>query len=131
MHRSTWLEEQGCPRGLLAAWEGHSIADVDAKYDKTAEDREFRRKQIERIGTGLNLADALLPATPGTQRGRLKPTKKSRRNDPHAELAVKRSLIKKRALQQPDIPAKSAYIANDDDLPAELFDIPVPVAEEV
>jgi integrase len=102
-YRSTWLEEQGCPRGLLAAWEGHSIADVDAKYDKTAEDREFRRKQVERIGTGLNLADALLPATPGTQRGRLKPTKKSRRNDPHAELpVVKRSLIKKRGPQQPE-----------------------------
>jgi hypothetical protein len=51
--------------------------------------------------------------------------------DPQAEIVVKRTLIKGRAPQQPDIPAKSAYIASDDDLPAELFDIPVPVAEEV
>jgi hypothetical protein len=56
--RITWLEEQGCPRGLLSAWAGHSNVE---KYDKTAEDHEFRRKHAERIGTGLNLADALVP----------------------------------------------------------------------
>jgi hypothetical protein len=52
----TWLETQGCPRGLEAAWIGHSNGDITARYDKTAEDREFRRKQVERIGAGLELS---------------------------------------------------------------------------
>jgi integrase len=55
-YRVTWLETQGCPRGLEAAWIGHSNGDITARYDKTAEDREFRRKQVERIGTGLELS---------------------------------------------------------------------------
>ena len=56
-YRVTWLETQGCPRGLEAAWIGHSNGDITARYDKTAEDREFRRKQVERIGTGLMLSE--------------------------------------------------------------------------
>jgi len=52
----TWLETQGCPRGLEAAWIGHSNGDITSRYDKTAEDLEFRRKQVERIGTGLELS---------------------------------------------------------------------------
>jgi hypothetical protein len=60
-YRVTWLEEQGCPRGLEAAWIGHSMSDVTSKYDKTAEDREFRRKQVERIGTGLEIDWATKP----------------------------------------------------------------------
>jgi integrase len=55
-YRLTWLEEQGCPRGLEAFWMGHSNGDMRGRYDKTAEDREFRRKQVERIGTGLELS---------------------------------------------------------------------------
>jgi integrase len=55
-YRLTWLEEQGCPRGLEAFWMGHSSGDMRGRYDKTAEDREFRHKQVERIGTGLELS---------------------------------------------------------------------------
>jgi integrase len=55
-YRVTWLETQGCPRGLEAAWIGHSSGDMRGRYDKTAEDREFRRMQVERIGTGLELS---------------------------------------------------------------------------
>jgi integrase len=58
-YRVTWLETQGCPRGLEAAWIGHSNGDITARYDKTAEDREFRRKQVERIGTGLVISEIL------------------------------------------------------------------------
>jgi len=50
-YRLTWLEEQGCPRGLEAFWMGHSSGDVRGRYDKTAEDREFRHRQVDRIGT--------------------------------------------------------------------------------
>jgi integrase len=56
-YRLTWLEEQGCPRGLEAFWMGHSNGDMRGRYDKTAEDREFRRKQVERIGTGLVISE--------------------------------------------------------------------------
>jgi len=56
-YRVTWLETQGCPRGLEADWIGHSNGDITARYDKTAEDREFRRKQVERIGTGLVISE--------------------------------------------------------------------------
>jgi len=55
-YRVTWLETQGCPRGLEAAWIGHSMADVTAKYDKSAEDRESRHRQVDRIGTGVELS---------------------------------------------------------------------------
>jgi hypothetical protein len=55
--RLTWLEEQGCPRGLEAFWMGHSNGDMRGRYDKTAEDREFRRRQVERIGTGLVISE--------------------------------------------------------------------------
>jgi integrase len=55
-YRLTWLEEQGCPRGLEAFWMGHSSGDMRGRYDKTAEDREFRRTQVERIGTRLELS---------------------------------------------------------------------------
>ncbi len=70
--RTTWCEEQGTPRSLLDAWIGHSNGNVTDRYIKSAEDREFRRKQVERIGTGLNLGDATAPQS----------TKKSRRKDP-------------------------------------------------
>jgi integrase len=58
-YRLTWLEEQGCPRGLEAFWMGHSSGDMRGRYDKTAEDREFRHKQVERIGTGLVVSEIL------------------------------------------------------------------------
>lgn len=76
-YRVTWLEEQGCPRGLEAAWIGHSMSDVTSKYDKTAEDREFRRKQVERIGTGLDLDFAVKPQNEASSVA--KPKKKSYR----------------------------------------------------
>jgi integrase len=56
-YRLTWLEEQGCPRGLEAFWMGHSNGDMRGRYDKTAQDLEFRRKQVERIGTGLVISE--------------------------------------------------------------------------
>jgi len=56
-YRVTWLETQGCPRGLEAAWIGRSNGDITARYDKTAEDREFRCKWAERVGTGLVISE--------------------------------------------------------------------------
>jgi integrase len=55
-YRLTWLEEQECPRGLEAFWMGHSSGDMRGRYDKTAEDREFRHRQVDRIETGLELS---------------------------------------------------------------------------
>jgi integrase len=58
-YRTTWLEEQCCPRSLQAAWLGHSnSATMTDRYVKSAEDAIYRKKQCERIGTGLELAAA-------------------------------------------------------------------------
>ena len=78
--RSTWCEEQGTPRSLLDAWIGHSNGNVTDRYIKSAEDLEFRRKQVERIGTGLNLAEALAPQIiePGDPRPKKVSAAKSR-----------------------------------------------------
>jgi hypothetical protein len=43
---------------------GHSSGDMRGRYDKTAEDREFRRKQVERIGTGLDLKNIFEAGNP-------------------------------------------------------------------
>ena len=62
--RSTWCEEQGTPRSLLDQWIAHSNGNVTDRYIKSAEDREFRRKQVERTGTGLNLSDVSFHRSP-------------------------------------------------------------------
>ena len=136
--RMTWLEEQGCPRGLRDVWMGHAGIGTASKYDKTAEDREFRRKQVERIGTGLNLADALALriVKPGDPRPNAAQAAKKpgTRKDPQAEIAVKRSLVhRKPVLSVPDVveaPTSPAYIASDEDLDP-FFATPVTVHEEV
>jgi integrase len=41
-YRATWVEEQGCPRSLRAAWMGHSRGEIADLYDKSAENQDFR-----------------------------------------------------------------------------------------
>jgi integrase len=136
--RTTWCEEQGTPRSLLDAWIGHSNGYVTDRYIKSAEDREYRRKQVERIGTGLNLGDAVAPQS----------TKKSRRKNPQPgppqieEIAVAGPdpvrVEEPKLADIPadisadistDIPAEPTYVASDEDLP-EIFSTTA-VLEEV
>jgi site-specific recombinase XerD len=102
--RVSHLREVGCNEDILKAWLGHSNGrDMTNRYSKLSENLELRRTWAERTGTGLNLADALTPQITESGTHHDKAAKKSRRNDPRAELpVVKRSLIRKRALQQPE-----------------------------
>jgi hypothetical protein len=82
-------EEQGTPRSLLDQWIGHSNGNVTDRYIKSAEDREFRRKQVERIGTGLNLSDPTLSFHRSPVRGPT--TTKPQRNPAPAKIPQLRS----------------------------------------
>lgn len=132
--RSTWCEEQGTPRSLLDAWIGHSNGNVTDRYIKSAEDREFRRKQVDRIGTGLNLADAVAPqiTKPGTQHGK---ATKSRHKDQQpgppqidkiavAGLDPSANEAPKLAEVQLDIQGlvQPVFVATDDDLDPAFFE---------
>jgi integrase len=56
-YRITYLEEQNCPRSLLAAWVGHANnKSITDRYIKSAEDLVYRRQWVERLGTGLDIA---------------------------------------------------------------------------
>jgi hypothetical protein len=128
----TWLEEQGCPQGLRDAWMGHAGVGMASKYDKTAEDWEFRRRQVERIGTGLNLADALIPqiTKPGPHAAQAA-KKPGTSKDPKAEIVVKRSLVRRKpqsVIAEEVVAVEDHYVASDEDLP-DIFS--TPVAEEV
>ena len=93
---STWAAD---------AWMGTAACTVPRKYDKTAEDREFRREQVESIGTGLNLADALIPqiTKPGPHAAQAA-KKPGTRKDPEAEIAVKRGLVRRKpVVSVPDV----------------------------
>ena len=139
-YRMTWLEEQGCPKGLRDAWMGHAGVGTASKYDKTAEDLEFRHKQVERIGTGLNLSDVTAPQISKTRHPAASntkpatPTKRApTRKDPSASITVKKSLCRRRS-QPTDIQSMSAepaYVASNDDLDPWFDSTPVTVREEV
>ncbi len=133
--RSTRCEEQGTPRSLLDQWIAHSNGNVTDRYIKSAEDREFRRKQVERIGTGLNLFDALVSQITNSGTHHDKATKKpGTRKDPSAEIVVKRSLVRRNpVLSAPDVveaPTSPRYVASDEDLP-ETFSTPAMGTDEV
>jgi integrase len=114
--RLTWLEEQGCPQGLRDAWMGHAGVGMASKYDKTAEDREFRRKQVERIGTGLEIASAIAPQIVKSGDPRPQNTKaaKPRRKDPKPSKPVYEE------------PAQPEFVAQDSDLDPLFFEQPAP-----
>jgi hypothetical protein len=112
----TWLEEQGCPRGLRDAWMGHAGVGMASKYDKTAEDREFRRKQVERIGTGLEIASAIAPQITKSGTQRANSSKSAKPLPPVSEESA-----------QPE------FVAQDSDLDPLFFEqpAPTPTQEEI
>jgi hypothetical protein len=128
-------EAPGTPHSLLDQWIGHSNGNVTDRYIKSAEDREFRRKQVERIGTGLNLADTLVSQITSSRTHHDKATEKpGTRQDPSAEIVVKRSLVRRNpVLSAPDVveaPTSPRYVASDEDLP-ETFSPPAMGPDEV
>ena len=62
-YRSGYMDAQGCPRNFLSELMGHSLAsNIDEIYI-IRDDVEHRRKIVEKIGTGLDLAAATLPVS--------------------------------------------------------------------
>ena len=61
------------PRSLLCAWLGHSSkgGEITNLYIKSAENKNFRREWVERIGTGLEIASLRQFAQRGTQRRKI------------------------------------------------------------
>jgi integrase len=59
--RVSHLREGACNEAILKRWLGHSNgSDITNRYDKSAENISARRNWVESIGTGLNVADAIL-----------------------------------------------------------------------
>jgi integrase len=54
--RVSHLREVGCNESILRFWIGHSGRTVTDGYDKIAQDVELRRREAERVGTGLDIA---------------------------------------------------------------------------
>ena len=53
--RTTWLKQAGTPETLLKFWLGHSSGkDITARYDKSADDKEWRRATVNRVGIGFD-----------------------------------------------------------------------------
>jgi len=129
------VKNKARPRSLLDQWIPPNNGNVTDRYIKSAEDREFRRKQVERIGTGLNLSDALVSQITNSGTHHDKATKKpGTRKDPSAEIVVKRSLVRRNpVLSAPDVveaPTSPRYVASDEDLP-ETFSTPAMGIDEV
>jgi integrase len=93
--RVSYLKMIGTPEPLLKAWIGHSSGkDITARYDKSADDREWRQTWANKCGIGFELPEIL--------------------KAPHTYRAPAKTVT----------PATEAtpYQATDDDLPIELFE---------
>jgi hypothetical protein len=76
-YRARWLDQRGCPRNLLAEWLGHNLtSNVTDLYIGTA-DEAYRREWAEKIGTGLDLAAATLPALSKSKAAKTRKTRKT------------------------------------------------------
>lgn len=53
--RITHLRKNGCPEELIKYWVGHAKKGITDRYDKTAQDVNFRREWTEKVGLGFDL----------------------------------------------------------------------------
>jgi integrase len=51
--RTTWLRKQRAPEDLIKFWLGHAEQSVTDGYSKLAEDVDFRKQVVEKLGTGF------------------------------------------------------------------------------
>jgi hypothetical protein len=59
--RTTWLRKQRAPEDLIKFWLGHAKQSVTDGYSKLAEDLEFRREVVEKVGTGFAVPAPMIP----------------------------------------------------------------------
>lgn len=54
-YRVTYLRKRKTPEDLLRFWIGHGDKSMTDKYQKLAEDHEFRKSVVEQVGIGFTL----------------------------------------------------------------------------
>jgi integrase len=134
--RVSYLKTVGTPDSLLRAWIGHSHGnqscekgtwgnDTTAIYDKSAEDKEWRRAVVNSVGIGFELPE-LCPGPPAPRivsAGFSASTAQDALTEPVATESATTTAAEKpaepAAYAKPYIPT---YIGSDDDLPAMLFE---------
>jgi integrase len=62
--RATWLRKRQAPEDLIKFWLGHAKQSVTDSYSKLADDEEFRREVVEKIGTGFAFPASMRPMRP-------------------------------------------------------------------
>ena len=62
--RTTWLRKQRAPEDLVRAWLGHANQSITDGYSKLADDVEFRREEVEKLGTGFDVPVSVRPMRP-------------------------------------------------------------------
>jgi site-specific recombinase XerD len=109
--RVSYLKMIGTPEPLLKAWIGHSSGnDITARYDKSADDREWRQTWANKCGIGY-LPEIAKPVVP----------------PPHTLYHATHAAPAKPATLTTE---RTPYQATDDDLPIELFGSPTETLTE-
>jgi integrase len=131
-HRITRLRDLGTPEDIVRYWVGHAGEGITDRYSKLAENCELRKEWARRAGHGFELDKVGHPAPKLPLHP--KAAKPGTRKDPQAEIAVKRSLVRRKPVQNvPDVVdllTSPRYVASDEDLDP-FFATPVSVHEEV
>jgi integrase len=132
--RVSYLKTVGTPDSLLKAWIGHSHGnqscekgtwgnDITALYDKSAEDKQWRRTVVNRVGIGFELPELCsghpAPVIASTPRVVSTPSAIS---TPRATKSLKHPKAVIEAAPADTLEQIVSYQANDDDLPAMLFE---------
>jgi integrase len=62
--RTTWLRKRQAPEDFIKFWLGHAKQSVTDTYSKLADDEEFRKEVVEKIGTGFAVPASMRPMRP-------------------------------------------------------------------
>jgi integrase len=108
--RISHCREFGLPEDLLRYAVGHAGAGITDRYSKLAENVELRKQWALRTGLGFDLDKV---------------------GDPRPKSSLKARNPKHSHLTQESKRNAESYVASDEDLPAEMFQMPVTVSEEV
>ena len=131
-HRITRLRDLGVPEDIIRYWVGHAGKDITDRYSKLAENVELRKEWARRAGLGFELDKVGHPAPKLPLHP--KAAKPGTRKDPKAEIVVKRTLVRRKPVENvPDVVellTSPRYVASDEDLDP-FFTTPVTVHEEV
>lgn len=63
-YRTTWLEKQRTPEGLVRFWCGHADRTITDRYSKLDQDLEFRLEVAEKVGVGFSVPASINTLSP-------------------------------------------------------------------